>query len=85
MNCQLIPAKQMYVFYKESDRNNIPLKLPNLKFNNILKRVTKLKFLGVTKEVLYLRWKECHLRACLETLMTLLTNLTISFTSVASL
>ena len=28
--------------------NNIPLKLPYLKFNNIiLKRVTELKFLGV--------------------------------------
>ena len=28
--------------------NNIPLKLPDLKFNNIiLKRVTELKFLGV--------------------------------------
>ena len=30
------------------DRNNIPLELPDLKFNNIiLKRVTELKFLSV--------------------------------------
>ena len=29
------------------DRNNTPLKLPDLKYNNIiLKRVTELKFLG---------------------------------------
>ena len=55
----------MYVFYKELDRNNIPRKLPDLKFN-ILKWVTELKFLRVTKDVLYLRWKECHLRAFLK-------------------
>ena len=38
INCQLIQAKSVY---KQTDWNNIPLKLPYLKFNNvILKRVT---------------------------------------------
>ena len=37
---------------------------------------SKLDFLTlvniITKEVLYLRWNECHLRAYIETLMTFL-------------
>ena len=45
INCQLIQAKSVH---KQTNLNNIPLKLPDLKFNNIiLKRVTELKLLGV--------------------------------------
>ena len=45
INCQLIQAKQIL---KQTPWNNIPLKLPDLKFNKIiLKRATELKFLDV--------------------------------------
>ena len=39
-----------FFFHKQTDRNNVPRKLPDLKFNNIiLKRVRELKFIGLTK------------------------------------
>ena len=50
INCQLTQAKQTN-FFKQTNWNNVPLKLPDLtlKFNNItLKGVIELKFLGVT-------------------------------------
>ena len=50
INCQLTQAKQTN-FLKQTNWNNVPLKLPDLtlKFNNItLKGVIELKFLGVT-------------------------------------
>ena len=41
-------SKTKYIFFINKHTPNIPLKLPDLKFNNIiLKIVTKLKFLGV--------------------------------------
>ena len=42
-------SKTKYIlFLKLTNRNNIPLKLPDIKFNNfILNTVTELKFLGV--------------------------------------
>ena len=41
---KILNVKQ-FVFHKQTDRSNIPLKLPDLKFNNIsLKRETELKF-----------------------------------------
>ena len=33
-NFQLIQAKQKTFFYKQADRDNIPLKLPDLNFDN---------------------------------------------------
>ena len=46
-NITTTKTKYMF-FHKQTDRNNVPLKLSDLKFNNIiLKRVTELKFLGV--------------------------------------
>ena len=50
INCQLTQAKQTN-FLKQTNWNNVPLKLPDLtlKFDNItLKGVIELKFLGVT-------------------------------------
>ena len=50
INCQLTQAKQTN-FLKQTNWNNVPLKLPDLTlmFNNItLKGVIELKFLGVT-------------------------------------
>ena len=41
INCQIIQEKQNMSFHKQTDQKNITLKIPELKFNNIiLKRVT---------------------------------------------
>ena len=49
-NKLFINTSKKIFFHKQTDRNNVPLKLLDLKFNNnILKIVTKSKFLGETK------------------------------------
>ena len=49
-NKLFINTSKKIFFHKQTDRSNVPLKLLDLKFNNIiLKIVTKLKFLDETK------------------------------------
>ena len=47
-NLSINKSKTKYIFFhKQTDWNNISLKLRDLKFNNIIpNRVTELKFLG---------------------------------------